>query len=424
MVTSDGTFLTYPDEQYILERNLFSVLNKASNLDSLALYHILNDGKAGTAIAYPEYLDYEKSWLYYTPIKETGWTLLFVIPYDELFVPLYLMVLRMLFFSVVGILIIFFIVTYISKKLIQPLSSVTTQLKKFSSLTGEISNTNDEVALVTESLDYLQNWYEKFKIKTQEEEQKNTQREHDLLEASNIQMSLINTDFSLFENRQDIDLFAIYKPARIVSGDLYDFIFLDEDHLFFTIGDVSGKGVSAAFFMSVAQTLLKSNSRLKEPGKIVRATNHRLYSVNQHQFFLTLFCGIIDLKTGVLTYSNAAHTPTLIIKSNGEIIELAKSQGMPLGLYPNRKYGESRMMLNPGDSIVLFSDGVTEQQNKNKKHFGINRICKLLAKNTKLNPANLVLRIDRSLNKFRGEMEQNDDITIMTLKFKNRKRPD
>ena len=423
IVSRDGTYLTHPNKDYILKRNLYSLPDKVSSMDSLSVYHMLNDGVSGTTIAYPDYLDYEKCWVYFMPLKETGWTLIFVVPYDILFVPLYLLILRMLFFSVLGILIIFFIVSYISNKLIMPLSTVTSQLKNFSSLTGKTGlNTRNEIKLVSESLEYLQSWYDKFIINQQLEEQINTQRKQDLVEASEIQMSLINTDFSAFSSRTDIDLFAIYKPARIVSGDLFDFIFLDSDNLFFTIGDVSGKGISAAFFMSVAQTLLKGNSRLKEPGKIVSATNNKLFTVNQHQFFLTLFCGILDLKNGILKYCNAAHTPTIILKLNGKITELSQSHGMPLGLYPDREFGESEIQLEHGDSIIMYSDGATELQNNSAQYFGPEGLSRLLQNITSRKPKLLVEEIEKHLELFKGNVDQSDDITIMALQYKDKKK--
>jgi sigma-B regulation protein RsbU (phosphoserine phosphatase) len=423
IVSRDGTYLTHPNEDYILNRNLYMLPDQISTMDSLSVYHLLNDGKPGVTIAYPDYLNYEKCWVYFMPIKETEWTLLFAVPYNQLFESLYLLVLKMLFFSVLGILVIFFIVTYISNKLIEPLSTVTSQLKKFSSLTGELGiNTNNEIKQVSDSLNYLQEWYEKFKINQQLEEQINTQRKQDLLEASEIQMSLINTDFSIFKSRENIDLFAIYKPARIVSGDLFDFIFLDKDNLFFTIGDVSGKGVSAAFFMSVAQTLLKSNSRLKEPGKIAHETNNKLYTVNQHQFFLTLFCGVVNIKSGVLKYTNAAHTSALLLKTDGQVSELVHAHGMPLGLYPNKKFEESEVQLEPGDSIILYTDGVTELQNSNKEHFGIDRFTKLLQQSFSLSPRKMIGEVEKNMENFKDGVNQTDDITILALQFKGKKK--
>ena len=423
IVAQDGTYLTHPNNEYILQRNLYSLSNKVSSMDSLGVFNMLNSGKPGTTIAYPEYLNYRKSWVYYTPIKETNWTLMFVVPYDELFVPLYLLVLRMLFFAVLGILVIFFIITYISNKMIQPLSNVTSQLKKFSSTTGELElNTRNEVELVSKSLDFLKSWYEKFEIEHRQEEILSSQRTQDLLEASEIQMSLINTDFSVFKERKDIDLFALYKPARIVSGDLYDFMFLDKDTLFFTIGDVSGKGLSAAFLMSVAQTILKNNAKLKMPGLIVEKANNELYTVNQHQFFLTLFCGVINLKTGILEYCNAAHTSALILQTNGEINELEQAHGMPLGLYPNKSYGNSKYKLKSGDSIVLYSDGVTEQQDVNNNRFSIEVFYSVLYKIADQKPKELINEVDINLELFRGEVKQTDDITMMVLKYKSKKK--
>ncbi len=423
IVAQDGTYLTHPNKDYILNRNLYSLSNKVSRMDSLGVFKILNSGLSGTTIAYPEYLNYQKSWVYYTPIKETNWTLMFVVPYNQLFVPLYLMVLRMLFFAVLGILIIFFIITYISNKLILPLSNVTTELKTFSSITGELDlNTRNEVEMVSKSLDFLKLWYEQFKTEHRQEEIQSSQRTKDLLEASEIQMSLINSDFSIFKERSDIDLFALYKPARIVSGDLFDFVFLENDILFFTIGDVSGKGLSAAFFMSVAQTIIKNKARTKVPEKIVNKVNNELYTVNQHQFFLTLFCGVFNLKTGILEYCNAAHTSPLILNSTGEITELEQSHGMPLGLYPNRSYEGSKFKLKPGDSIVLYSDGVTEQQNENNQIFGIKGIYPVLYKSASLEPEEIIDEINNNLDKFRGEEKQTDDITIMVLKYKKKKK--
>lgn len=423
IISQDGTYLTHPNKDYILNRNLYSLPNKVSSLDSLDISEVLNRGLSGTTIAYPEYLNYEKSWVYYTPIKETGWTLIFVIPYNNLFVPLYLLILRMLFFSVLGILIIFFIVTYISNKLILPLSNVTTQLKKFSSFSGEYkSNTRNEIELVSESLDFLKSWYEKFEIEHRQDEMLNSQRIQDLKEASEVQMSFINTDFTVFDNRSDIDVFALYKPALVVSGDLFDLILLDKDNLFFTIGDASGSGVSAAFFMSVAQTLLKKNSKLKSPAKIVETSNNELYTVNQHQFFLTLFCGVLNLKTGDLKFCNAAHTPSLILNAKGKLTELEPTHGLPLGLYPNGSYDESIIRLKPGDSIVLYSDGVTDQLNSTNQYFGIEGLCDVLSKSANLGSKMLVEEIDKSLDLFKSETKQSDDITLMILQYKNKKK--
>lgn len=420
LVNKEGTYLTHPDKELIFRKNLFTISAHEYRATASGIKNLLNNKLSGSTIAYPEYLNYEKCWIHYTPMKETDWTLIFVVPYNELFVPLYLIVLRMLFFAILGILVIFFMVTYISNKLIQPLSTVTSQLKKFStSAAGSSdSNTKNEVELVSSSLEFLKDWYEKFKIDQTHEEKLNSQRRQDLMEASEIQMSLINSDFSITENNKDFDLFAVYHPARIVSGDLYDFILLDDENLYFTIGDVSGKGLSAAFFMSVAQTLLKNNSKYRSPGKIIAQTNNELYTNNQHQFFLTCFTGVLNLKTGNLKYCNAAHTASLVLSESGALNELNNSHGMPLGLYPNRIYPESETILKPGDSIILYSDGVTEMQDKEKQHYGSERFYEILKKSAGSDPKTTIRNIENDLEFFRGTTSQADDVTIMVIKLK------
>ncbi len=417
LVSKDGTYLSHPNKDWIMNKNLFKISAREYPTTQSQINSLLNNGEAGSTVAYPQYMNYEKCWIYYTPIKETGWTLIFVVPYNELFVPLYLLILRMLFFAVLGILVIFLTITYISNRLIYPLSAVTSQLKSFSNGAGNFEmDTRNEIELVSASLENIKEWYERFKIDQFNEEKLNTQRMQDLMEASEIQMGLINTDFSAINSGNKVKLFATYHPARIVSGDLYDFIFIDDENLYFTIGDVSGKGLSAAFYMSVAQTLLKSNSRFNSPEKIVTNANNELYTNNQHQFFLTLFAGVLNVKTGVLLYSNAAHTASLIVTASGEITELIQTHGMPLGLYPNRTYIQSEALLNPGDSIVLYSDGVTEMQNEDKMHFGNERFFEVLRENATLYPEKLIDEIENSLADFRGMAKQSDDVTIMVIK--------
>lgn len=420
LVNKEGTYLTHPDKELIFKKNLFNISVHEYQVNQNRIKNLLDNGLSGSTIAYSEYLNYEKCWIHYTPMKETDWTLIFVVPYNELFVPLYLVILRMLFFAVLGILVIFFIVTYISNKLIQPLSTVTSQLRKFSSsaVGSSDSNTKNEVELVSSSLEFLKDWYEKFKIDQTHEEKLNSQRKQDLMEASEIQMSLINSDFSIVKNNKDFDLFAVYHPARIVSGDLYDFILLDKENLYFTIGDVSGKGLSAAFFMSVAQTLLKNNAKYRTPGKIIAQTNNELYTNNQHQFFLTCFTGVLNLKTGNLKYCNAAHTASLVLSKTGDLNELNHSHGMPLGLYRNRIYPESETRLKPGDAIILYSDGVTEMQDKEKHHYGSERFYGVLRKSAGSGPENTIRNIENDLKIFRGTASQSDDVTMMIIKFK------
>jgi sigma-B regulation protein RsbU (phosphoserine phosphatase) len=219
-----------------------------------------------------------------------------------------------------------------------------------------------------------------------------------------------------------VDLHGLYKPAHVVSGDLFDYLFIDDENILFTIGDVSGKGVPAALFMTIAQTIIKSNATFKGASTIVRKANNELYTNNQHQFFLTLFLGVMNIKTGTLDYCNAAHTPTYILKHNGDIVELSQSHGLPLGLYANKSYSHSKELIEIGDTIILYTDGVTELQNERKIQFGQERFVENLRHVNGLEPEKLVDRIDKSLEIFKGSATQVDDITFMAIKYKGIKK--
>ncbi|MCY1722122.1 SpoIIE family protein phosphatase [Prolixibacteraceae bacterium Z1-6] len=418
LISKGGVYITHPIEDWILNKNIFNLSKSVFDVGNFDVSSVQNEGKSGTLVAYPELFDYKKSWVYYTPVTDNGWILIFALPFKELYEPLYLPILQMLFFSVLGILIIYLLVTYITDKLIQPLSSVTQQLKMFSRITGNLEDDSDnEIIQVWGSLNSMRKWYEKYKVTSSQEAQKRVIRERDLLQASEIQQSFIKTEFPAFPNRNDIDLYAAYKPAKGVSGDLYDYFFVDDKNLVFTIGDVSGKGIPAAFFMSVAQTIIKNNANKKTARLIVEGANTELYTNNQHQFFLTLFLGVLNVETGKLNYCNAAHTTSYILKENGKLIDLANSHGLPLGLYPDKKYNEAAVQLEKGDSVIVYTDGITELQDKNKLQYGNQRLEQNLTSLAGLTPEEMVKRIEKSLNQFIGETNQSDDISILILKY-------
>lgn len=424
LLSKEGRYLTHPIEEWVFTRSVTAIPDNVYDKKKFDIFEILEKGLEGSVITYPESRDFQKHWTYFTPIEETKWTLIISIPHEELFGSLYMSILTMILIAVTGILIIYITINYLANKLVEPLTSATEKLRKFASQSGYRFSTTNEVRLVSESLDFLQSWYEKFKINQTMEEKESHKQMQDLLEAAEIQQGLISSAFNNLPKKEEISINTIYHPARIVSGDLFDLFFLDDDNLVFTMGDVSGKGVSAAFFMSIAQTIIKSNAKFKNSNTIVRKANDELYTNNQHQFFLTLFLGVFNVKTGILDFCNAAHTPAYILKINGEIEELSQSHGLPLGLYSNKPYNHSRIKIDTGDSIILYTDGITELQNEKRIHFGAERFVENLRHLVGTEPEKMVERISKSLRIFQGEAEQADDISLMVIKYNDTKKPD
>jgi len=423
LVSKNGTYITHPIKEWILKRNIADLSTKVFKSDSTYWDDLLNSDEPGFEIANPEIRNYEKSWIYHRKIKETGWILIQAIPYKEMFEPLFLPILKMLFFSVLGILIIYILITYITNRQIQPLSELTSQLKRLSSLSGESfagEDTMNEIQHVSQSLNLLKSWYERNKIKVSREEKLNKLKDNDIYQAAEIQQSLIKFDYPAFPNNPELDLYTSYKPARVVSGDLFDYFFQDEKHLIISIGDVSGKGVPAAFFMSVAQTVIKSvavDTNFTNSSSLVERVNEELYSNNVHQFFLTLFLGILNIETGKLSYCNAAHTASFVLKANGNLDMLSETHGLPLGLYRGKGYQHGNYTVQKGDSLILYTDGVTELRDENGEQYGISRLQQNLKSLKGLNPKEMVTRIEKSLQQFMGESTQNDDICILVLRY-------
>lgn len=423
LMSKEGTYISHPKKEWILSRNVKDIPREVYKEEQLKFEDLLSSANPGSVVAYPEILNYQKSLVYHSRIEENGWVLLLVIPYRELFEPMYVPILKMLFFAVLGILVIYILVTYISNKQIQPLSSLTSQLKRFTNISSEYyagEESLNEIKQVADSLYLMKNWYEQYRQKASKDEKLNKLQEADLMQAAEIQKSLIKVDFPAFPKNQEIDLYASYNPARIVSGDLFDYFFKNEDCLVLSMGDVSGKGVPAALFMSVAQTVIKtiaSDLTIKKCSNIVSKINNELHSNNMHQFFVTLFLGVLDIRTGKLTYCNAAHNSTYIVKAKGNIDVLSESHGLPLGLYRDKGYREGRYQLEKGDMIVLYTDGVTELHDSNKLLYGHERLKENLKSLAGLEPKEMVERIEKSLRLFAGEAEQNDDISILVLKY-------
>lgn len=419
LINRKGDYVTHPDEKLILNNNIFTLPSKTLDKEKVGLEDVIANGKTLSTVGYPEYFNYEKVWAYFSPVAQSDWFLIFTVPFHEMFAPLYRATFRMLLFALVGLALVFFFIQYITKKLIEPLSDVTSRLTRLSiPPEKEKGYTKNEVKRVSESVEYLKAWFDRDRLAHEEEELNSLRRKQDLQQASEIQQGLIKINFPAFPERNDIDLHAIYKPARAVSGDLFDYFFIDDNNLVFTIGDVSGKGVPAAIFMSVAQTIIKNKSSCKTAKSIVKKVNAELCQGNRHQYFLTLFLGVLNMKKGVLNYCNAAHDFPFILKANGKITELKDTHGLPLGLYSDRGYSDTRMKLEKGDTLILYTDGVTELLNEKKVQFGTERFKENLKKLSGQSPAEIVTRLDEKLESFKGEsLQQSDDICLFVIQY-------
>ena len=237
--------------------------------------------------------------------------------------------------------------------------------------------------------------------------------ENELTVASKIQQSILPTEFP---DGDDYAVFASMEPAKEVGGDFYDVINLGPDRIGVAIADVSDKGVPAALFMMSSRTLLKGSAIGNyEPGEVLREVNDLLCEGNDAMMFVTLIYAVYDINTGKLTYANGGHTQPYVRRINGEIFALPLTGGVALGVLEGLEYAQETFMVEPGDTIFFYSDGVSEAMNRGGEEFGVIRMCEVLANSPSPNPRDTNEAMFEGVRAFAGDTPQSDDITCLTL---------
>lgn len=237
--------------------------------------------------------------------------------------------------------------------------------------------------------------------------------------AKAIQHSALPTVHPLYDNRKEFDIFASMHTAKEVGGDFYDFYFIDEDHLAFLIADVSGKGIPAAMFMMRSKTIIKSYA---ESGmsveEVFTLANEKLCEGNDAGMFVTAWMGILNIRNGKVLFANAGHNHPLVKHSDGTFEYLKSRAGFVLAGMEGVRYRKNELVLEPGDAIYLYTDGVTEATDLNEELYGEDRLHSILEKYKDETMEVICSEIKKDVDLFAGEAPQFDDITMLALKFK------
>jgi len=228
--------------------------------------------------------------------------------------------------------------------------------------------------------------------------------------------------FPPFPDRDEFDIFATMVPAKEVGGDLYDFFFIDENRLCFLIGDVSGKGVPAALFMAITKTLLRTEAKHGlSPEEVLCRVNDTLVPDNDTYMFVTIFCAVLGVRTGKVEFSSGGHNPPLILRAGtSEYMQVPK--GFIVGVMEGIKFVKGEYTLAPGDVIFLYTDGVTEAMNPENEFFSEERLKEYLSKLTDRSVEEIVKGVKNEIKLFVRDREQSDDITMLALKFRGKRR--
>lgn len=235
--------------------------------------------------------------------------------------------------------------------------------------------------------------------------------------AREIQLGMVPKTFPGLLEFDQIDLYATLQPAKEVGGDLYDFFRLDDDHVVFTLGDVSDKGVPAALFMVVTRTLIRVFSGKDiSPARMMTSINNVLSSDNPRTMFVTLVIGTLNIRTGQVIYANGGHNPPIITTRDGARFIESKKEPL-VGAMPGMIYSDSTLTLSNGEGFMLYTDGVNEAMNKEGEPFSNQRMIDEVSKNRDLSSETIVLNLLERIQKHAGSASQSDDIAMLMIKF-------
>ena len=369
--------------------------------------------------------DSEESAIYYTTMESNGWTFMVVWPARQFMEEQHSLIKLFVAMALGGYIAMLIIILLISSRVSKPLKDLAAAAKELGDGNFDVTIPNitggDEVSQFAEAfskmLEKLKNNIEK------EKDMKRIERELDL--AKNIQRAMLPGEEQ--DENSDDDRHALapfLQPAKEVGGDFYDFFKIDNDHLCVVIGDVSGKGVPAALFMMVARIILRTMTKnLKSIVKAFNKTNYALAKRNNLNMFVTIWAGIIDLRTGHVEFASAGHNPPAIRHKDGTVEFIKSKSELVMAAMEDIVYKQQTLDLRPGDTLFLYTDGVTEATNSQDELFGNERLLETLKEGGERNTAATCELVDNAIKDFVKDTPQFDDITMLAVQFHGSDEP-
>ncbi len=314
---------------------------------------------------------------------------------------------------------------YLNHVLLSPLKKISEEAGRFASenvtakkkLKDRIKN-RDEVGQLAESIDRMEEQIVSYvsDLTTITAEKERISTELDL--ATRIQDDMLPNNFPAFPERNDFDIYANMDPAREVGGDFYDFFLIDEDHFCMLIADVSGKGIPAALFMMAAKNILSNNALSgKSPAEILEQTNSVICKSNREEMFVTVWIGILEISTGKLKAANAGHEYPAVRHADGMYEMFHDPHGLVIGGMEETRYKEYELTLEPGSSLFLYTDGVTEAADRDGNRFGEDMLLRALNAEPDGTPEEILGTVRKAVDIFVKDAEQFDDLTMLCMRY-------
>jgi sigma-B regulation protein RsbU (phosphoserine phosphatase) len=411
VIDRHGNYIMHPDEKRILTTSFLDLTRETPDtLDDRMVARMVQGGDGEAMMD----VDGVPSWIYYRTVKYVKCTMVIVVPEEVITHNGRMLNTIILLTMLFGLVIIFFTCRHGIRQTTRPLHSFALSADEvakgnFSSPLPDVQG-SDEVRTLHDAFENMRMSLSIFVDELQTTTTKKASLERELKIAHGIQMAMLPKPLTF--SFADYDLYASLTPAREVGGDLYDY-FLRDNRLFFCIGDVSGKGVPAALVMAVTRSLFHSVAVSEQhPESIVCRINSTMCDGNAAGMFVTMFVGVLDLLTGRLDYCNAGHEPPLLSAS-----PLSVKPNLPVGALPDWNYEGQHVQLQPGDVLLLYTDGLTEARNTEGNQLGRRHVMQLAEEHVGDTTQQLVQLMEQEAHRHAGDALQSDDITLLAIKW-------
>lgn len=415
IIDSVGNYIVHPDKQRMQKGNFFEDVKETDEVRYKELVEGLAIGKKRVQAII---INGSSSYIFYAKVKSTNWRNAIILPKNGLLMPMLQIGVLLLVIIGLGLFAAYYISRFTIHRSTLPLSQLAQSADEvakgnFQAQLPELKH-NDEIRHLRDSFSNMQQSLVKYIDELKETTASKAAIENELKVAHQIQMSMVPRTFPPFPNRSDIDLYASMTPAKEVGGDLYDY-FIQNEVLYFCVGDVSGKGIPASLFMAVTRNLFRIIAQQgHKPEQIATQMNAVLSNDNDRTMFVTMFIGMADLKTGHLDFCNCGHNPPVF---DGEFMKLEHAN-QPLGLWEDDIFTGDSLDDIRGRKLLLYTDGLNEAEDTAHKQLGNKSVADIMTAAASESSREVIEKMIVAVEKHRNGAEPNDDLTLLCLELK------
>ena len=416
LVGRGGTYLVHPDPEKLFFQTIFTEGLDHPDPEAYELGRAMRERKQGMM---EMKLGGEKNYVFYKSLPNIDWSVAIICPDSDIFGPLDMLHRTVVIIVLMGLLLMMLLAAWLIHRQLSPLSALAVQAESIAAgnLEKVLPETDryDEIGVLSQSFRDMQSSLVRQIDELTKATAARERLDRELQIARGIQMAMVP---HTFPEREDIDLYALMTPAREVGGDLYDF-FIEDEKLYFCIGDVSGKGIPASLMMAVAKSMFRILAKQGlPPADIARQINDIAAEDNAQMIFVTMFFGTLDLSTGVLSYCNAGHNaPVVLRRKKGKSHFLPCKPNMAIGIMPGFEFEGETLEDFRGDTLFVYTDGLNEAENAAHEQFGNERMLEILGENQRKGARDIIEIMNQAVAAHVDGAEASDDLTMLCVRM-------